>query len=177
MDDRLGLVEVAASCVEASTGWQLADTAWPDAVRAAQLAIGHELVGASAAMVALACDHARERIQFDRPIAAFQAVRHRLADSLVAVESARAMLDGAWEDGSGETASMAKAVAGRAARTAARHCQQVLAGIGFTVEHPLHRFVRRVLVLDELFGSARSLTKALGTELIANRRLPPPLAL
>ena len=53
------------------------------------------------------------------------------------------------------TAAMAKAIAGRSARTAARHCQQVLAGIGFTTEHALHRYVRRVLVLDELFGSAR----------------------
>jgi hypothetical protein len=176
MDDSLGLVEVAAVCGD-PTWVPLTPTAWPNAVRAAQLAIGHEMVGASAAMLALACDHARGRIQFDRPIAAFQAVRHRLADTLVAVESARAVLQSAWEDSSGTTASMAKAVAGRAARTAARHCQQVLAGIGFTAEHPFHRYVRRVLVLDELFGSSRSLTWALGTELVASRRLPPPLAL
>ena len=47
---------------------------------------------------------------------------------------------------------MAKAVAGRQARTTARHCQQVLAGIGFTTEHPLHHYVRRTLVLDALLG-------------------------
>jgi hypothetical protein len=53
--------------------------------------------------------------------------------------------------------------AGRAgARTAARHCQQVLAGIGFTTEHEFHLYVRRVLVLDELFGSSRSLTRSSG---------------
>jgi alkylation response protein AidB-like acyl-CoA dehydrogenase len=74
-------------------------------------------------------------------------------------------------------AAMAKAVAGRGARTTARHCQQVLAGIGFTTEHPLHRYVRRVLVLDQLFGSSKLLTKELGDTLLASRRLPPLLPL
>ena len=49
--------------------------------------------------------------------------------------------------------------------------------MGFTTEHPLHRYLRRVLVLDELFGSARSLTAALGRQVLARRELPawPPL--
>ncbi len=68
---------------------------------------------------------------------------------------------------------MAKALAGRAARTAARHCHQVLAGIGFTAEHEFHRSVRRVLVLDELFGTAHALTLDLGRQLLATRQLPP----
>ena len=73
---------------------------------------------------------------------------------------------------------MAKALAGRGARTAARHCQQVLAGIGFTTEHRFHHYVRRVLVLDQLFGAGRSLTRGLGRELLATRSLPPlPAAL
>ena len=123
-------------------------------------------------MLELARRHALGRVQFGRPIASFQAVRHRLAETLVAVESAEAVLGAAWEDGSPTTAAVAKALAGRGARTAARHCQQVLAGIGFTTEHPFHRYVRRALVLDELFGSSRSLTRELGVELLAARRLP-----
>src|SRR3546814_10897643 len=70
---------------------------------------------------------------------------------------------------------MAKSLAGRGARLTAKHCQQVLAGIGFTTEHDLHRYVRRVLVLDELFGSARALTKDLGEQLLATSQLPPLL--
>ena len=124
----------------------------------AQLAVGHELVGAARAMLELARAHALDRIQFGQPIGRFQAVRHRLADTLVAVEAADAALDAAWEDRSPQAAAMAKALAGRAARTAARHCQQVLAGIGFTTEHDLHRYVRRVLVLDQLVGAGRTLT-------------------
>ena len=144
---------------------------------AGQLALTHELIGASRAMLALARDHAVERIQFDQPIARFQAVRHRLADAFVAVESAATAVDAAWDDGSPLAAATAKAIAGRSARLVARHCQQVLAGIGFTTEHPLHRYVRRVLVLDSLFGDARSLTRAVGDELLRTRQLPPMLAL
>jgi alkylation response protein AidB-like acyl-CoA dehydrogenase len=74
-------------------------------------------------------------------------------------------------------AAMAKAIAGRSARTVARHCQQVLAGIGFTTEHPLHTYVRRVLVLDRLLGDAVSLTRRLGDDVLRTRRLPPMLPL
>jgi hypothetical protein len=150
---------------------------WPAVVGLARMALGHELVGAAGAMLELARSHALEREQFGRPIAAFQAVRHRLADTLVAVEGARALLDAAWDDGGPDMVATAKAVAGRAARVAARHCQQVLAGMGFTTEHPLHRYVRRVLVLDELFGSARTLTTELGRRLVAGGPLPVPIPL
>ena len=174
LDPWLGLVEiggeVAGAQAEPVPGWD-------GAVALAQLALAHELVGASRTMLELARTHALERVQFGQPIAAFQAVRHRLADALVAIETADAVLAAAWDDGSPVTAAMAKALAGRGARTVARHCQQVLAGIGFTTEHPLHRFVRRVLVLDELFGAARTLTGRLGEDLLRERRLPPLLPL
>ncbi len=124
-------------------------------------------------MLQLAGQHALDRIQFGHPISSFQAVRHRLADTLVAIEAAEGALGSAWEVGSPPAAAMAKALAGRSARTAARHCQQVLGGIGFTTEHHLHRYVRRTLVLDELFGSARTLTRDLGDELLTTRSLPP----
>jgi alkylation response protein AidB-like acyl-CoA dehydrogenase len=150
---------------------------WSSTVVRAQLAISHELIGASRSMLELARTHALEREQFGRPIAMFQAVRHRLAEALIAIETAEAALDAAWLDGSPVFAAMAKAVAGRGARTTARHCQQVLAGIGFTTEHPLHRYVRRVVVLDQLFGSSKLLTKELGDTLLASRRLPPLLPL
>ena len=113
------------------------------------------------------------RIQFGQPIASFQAVRHRLAETLVAVEAADAALGSAWDEGSPASAARAKALAGRSARTATRHGQQVLAGIGFTTEHDFHHYVRRVLVLDQLFGTARALTRELGRQLLATRRLPP----
>ena len=175
LDPRLGLVEVRGSRDAAADPVPV--PGWADAVAAAQVALGHELVGASRQMLDLAREHALERVQFGQPISAFQAVRHRLAESLVAIETAAAALDAAWLDGTPTAAAMAGALAGRGARTTARHCQQVLAGIGFTTEHPLHLFVRRVLVLDELFGSSRTLTRRLGDDLLRERQLPPLLPL
>jgi alkylation response protein AidB-like acyl-CoA dehydrogenase len=146
-------------------------------VACGQLALAHELVGASKAMLQLSRDHALDRIQFGRPIAAFQAVRHRLADSAVAIEAADAALGAAWDVGSPLHAALAKAISGRTARTVARHCQQVLAGVGFTTEHPFHRHVRRTFVLDGLLGDTRSLTRELGEELLRTRRVPSILPL
>lgn len=175
MDASLGLVEVTGTGIPVTAPDPVAG--WDAAVAVAQLAVAHELVGASRKMLALAREHALERIQFGQPISAFQAIRHRLAETLVAIETADAAIDGAWLDGTPLSAAIAKALAGRGARTAARHCQQVLAGIGFTTEHPLHRYVRRVVVLDGLLGGDKALTADLGATLLATRRLPALLPL
>ncbi|MFC4376267.1 acyl-CoA dehydrogenase family protein [Nocardia halotolerans] len=129
---------------------------------AGRCALAWWLVGSSRAMLALARRHALDRIQFGRPISSFQAVRHRLAETLVAIEGAEATL-GVADDELG--ALLAKASAGQAARTAARHCQQVLGGVGFTAEHDLHRHLRRTLVLDGLLGSTTELTRAAGAHI------------
>ena len=123
-------------------------------------------------MLALARTHALERVQFDRPIASFQAVRHRLADALVAVEALDATLGAAADEPNGLTAALAKATAGRTAKTVATHCQQVLAGIGFTTDHPFHRFLKRTMVLEGLFGSSDEITVAVGRQLLAACRVP-----
>jgi len=172
VDPELRLVTVEADGLEPS---ESVPVDWPALRAAGQLAVAYELVAASRAMLELACDHARSRVQFGRPIASFQAVRHRLADSLLAIETAAAAVSVAAERDAADPllAGMAKAVAGRGARTAARHCQQVLAGIGFTAEHAFHRHLRRILTLDGLLGTARGLTRELGTKLIRTRRVPP----
>ena len=135
-------------------------------------ALGWWLVGSSRAMLTLARQHALDRVQFGRPIAGFQAVRHKLAETLVAIEGAEATLNLPGADNPDLTALLAKAAAGKAALTAAKHCQQVLAGIGFTAEHDLHHHVKRVLVLDGLLGSARELTKKAGAGLRARGSAP-----
>jgi alkylation response protein AidB-like acyl-CoA dehydrogenase len=68
-------------------------------------------------------------------------------------------------------------MAGRSARTVARHAQQVLAGIGFTAEHPLHRYVRRTVVLDQLLGAGNVLTRRSGADVLRSGALPVSLPL
>lgn len=163
--------------------WERADTAAPaidedlplhrvatgDAVPlgAGRQAVGWWLVGLSRAMLSLARRHALDRVQFGRPIASFQAVRHRLAETLVAIEGAEATLQAAADQPDGLSCLLAKAAAGHAALTAARHCQQVLGGIGFTAEHHLQRHVKPALVLDGLLGSSRELVREAGAHLRA----------
>jgi hypothetical protein len=138
----------------------------------ARRAVGWWLVGSARAMLALARQHALDRVQFGKPIAGFQAVRHRLAETLVAIEGAEATLGLPGDDSPDLTAMLAKAAAGKAALTAAKHCQQVLGGIGFTEEHDLHRHVKRALVLDGLLGSSRELTRRAGAGLRARGSAP-----
>jgi hypothetical protein len=173
IDPWFGLFEVTGELA----ALELQPVDWGTTISLGQLAISHELVGASREMLALAREHALNRIQFGQPISRFQAVRHRLAECLVAIETADAMLDAAWLDQTPQTTAIAKALAGRGALVTARHCQQVLAGIGFTAEHPFHRHFRRALVLDGLLGASRSLTVDLGQHLLASRRLPELLPL
>lgn len=177
MDPDLGLVAVTLTEPPSPSPSPGTAERWAEAEAAGRLALAHELLGLSRSMLEQARAHAVDRVQFGRPIASFQAVRHRLAEAHVAVEAADAALAAAWDDGSHLLALVAKAVAGRSARTVARHAQQVLAGIGFTTEHPLHRSVKRALVLDHLLGDARSLTRSLGEDLLRTRRLPALLPL
>jgi alkylation response protein AidB-like acyl-CoA dehydrogenase len=173
LDPALGIVEVTGDFDPAAG--RAVD--WEAAASAGQLAVAHELVGLARAMLELARQHALDRVQFGRPISSFQAIRHRLAESLVAVEAADGLLAAAWEDPSPVMAAMAKGLAGRSARAVARHAQQVLAGIGFTTEHPLHRYVRRTIVIDQLLGASSELTRQLGEDVLERGTLPPALPL
>lgn len=143
-----------------------------DAIAVGRRAVAHQMLGASLAMLGLARAHALERVQFGRPIARFQAVRHRLAEALVAIEALDSVLRAAADEPGPLTAALAKAVGGRAARTVATHCQQVLAGIGFTTEHSLHRYLKRTMLLDGLLGSADDITVEIGNQLVAARQVP-----
>jgi Acyl-CoA dehydrogenase, C-terminal domain len=147
----------------------------PVPLAAGRRALGWWLVGTSRAMLSLARRHALDRVQFGRHISSFQAIRHRLAETLVAIEGAEATLDAATgqrDDADGLASLLAKAAAGQAALTTARHCQQVLGGIGFTAEHQLHHHVKRSLILDGLLGSARELTREAGAALRAKGSAP-----
>lgn len=142
------------------------------ALHAGWRALGWWLVGTGRAMLSLARQHAVDRVQFGRHISSFQAIRHRLAETLVAIEGAEATLHTASAEPDELASLLAKAAAGQSAMTTARHCQQVLGGIGFTAEHPLHRHVKRSLILDGLLGSARELTREAGATLRARGYAP-----
>jgi Acyl-CoA dehydrogenase, C-terminal domain len=172
LSPELGLSCLRADAVPLLATETLEPAAWDDALVAGRRALATELEAGGRTMLRLAREHALERVQFGRPIAQFQAVRHRLAETYVALEAADAAVVSAWDAPGPLTAMLAKSLAGRGAAVAARHCQQVLAGIGFTSEHALHRYVKRALVLDGLLGSSSRLPQEIGATLLATRRLP-----
>jgi alkylation response protein AidB-like acyl-CoA dehydrogenase len=129
------------------------------AVDAGAVAIAAELVGIAQRALEIGVEYAKEREQFDRPIGAYQAVSHRLADMLWAVEEARSLTYyAAWTaDAEPESlplaASMAKARASDAATQVTHDAIQTLGGIGFTWEHDIHFFLKRATVGAQLLGS------------------------
>lgn len=148
------------------------DAAVSAAIVAGRRAVAHQLQAIAGGMLTLARDHAVDRIQFGRPIGSFQAVRHKLAETHVAVEAAGEALAAADENPTPLTVDLARVLAGRAAIDASRNCQQVLAGIGFTRDHDFHRYLFAAIELDGLYGTTALLTKALGRRLIAERTVP-----
>lgn len=135
---------------------------WPDALAAGRRAIAAELIGLAEEVLRLAVEHTSARHQFGAPIAAFQAVRHRLAEGYVAIAAARSLLAAAFDDGSPMAAVAAKAQAGRAHEQVSAHALQVCGAMGSSLEHPLHRFVSRGTVLDALLGGWSGLVRELG---------------
>jgi alkylation response protein AidB-like acyl-CoA dehydrogenase len=118
------------------------------------------LVGMAAACTDAAVAYAKERQQFDRPIGAFQAVKHMLADMLVRTEVARAATHAAAvtlddrEIGDVDRAvASAKLIAGEAATVNAKTSIQVHGGMGFTWEVNAHLYLKRAWYLDKTFGS------------------------
>ncbi|MET7643760.1 acyl-CoA dehydrogenase family protein [Streptomyces sp. NPDC005426] len=121
-------------------------------------ALAAEQVGAAERCLELTVGYARDRVQFGRPIGSFQAVKHRLADAYVLVESARSAALGAAfaadenPDGLPRAAAVAKSVCSEAFTAVAGEMIQLHGGIGITWEHDAHRYFKRAHGAGELFG-------------------------
>ena len=136
-----------------------------------RVALAAEHVGMIEAMLDLTRPYLGQREQFGRPLASFQAIKHRLADVLVDLERARsaaryaaAVLD--QDPWSAELpAAVAAAVATEAVIRVAHETVQLHGGIGFTWEHPAHYYLRRALGDEAVFGPAHA-HRALVAELL-----------
>ncbi|MFI7706240.1 acyl-CoA dehydrogenase family protein [Nonomuraea sp. NPDC049480] len=113
-------------------------------------ALAAEQVGGAERCLEMAVEHAGRRHQFGRPIGSFQAIKHKLADVLLLVESARSAAGAAAVDG--VFAAIAGSYCTEAYLTAAGENIQVHGGIGVTWEHPAHRYLKRATSDAQLFG-------------------------
>jgi alkylation response protein AidB-like acyl-CoA dehydrogenase len=148
-------------------------TAWPVVSRAldrAAIALAAEQVGGAQRVLEMSVDYAKVRVQFGRPIGSFQAIKHKCADMLLAVESAKsAAYYAAWaaaEDNEEVPvmASLAKAYCSEAYFGAASDNIQIHGGIGFTWDHPAHLYFKRAKSSELILGDP-----AYHRELLAQR--------
>jgi alkylation response protein AidB-like acyl-CoA dehydrogenase len=130
------------------------------AVEEATAALAIETVGTCQTIFDVTLDYAKQREQFGAPIGSFQAIKHKFADMLIALERARATgyfaaLTIAEDDDRRSLAvSSAKATAGDCARLLAKEGIQIHGGVGYTWEHDMHLYVRRVRAGAALFGTS-----------------------
>lgn len=140
-----------------------ADGALRHAFRTAGALLAAEQAGIARRLLDLTVAYAKERLQFGRPIGSFQAVKHRCADMLVAVEQARtAALHAAWAvddprvDDADLAVSIAQATCSETAYRVAADAVQLHGGIGFTWEHVAHLYYKRAVADAALLGSAEA---------------------
>jgi acyl-CoA dehydrogenase len=115
------------------------------------------MAGAMERSLELAIQHANTRVQFGKQIGKFQAVQQMLAQLAGETAAAAAAVDlgaDALAAGDGELeAAIAKSRAGEAAGFAAEISHQVIGAMGFTLEHPLHRYTRRLWSWRDEYGN------------------------
>lgn len=122
-------------------------------------ALALEAVGVAQTALDLAMAYVQERKQFDKPIGAYQAVSHQVADTYLETELARSLAYwAAWcvaesDDRASVAVAAAKSAAAEAAVAACERSIQVHGGIGFTWEHVLHRYYKRAQWIDAFEGS------------------------
>jgi alkylation response protein AidB-like acyl-CoA dehydrogenase len=150
-------------------GWD----AFMDAMTPTLIAVGAYAVGAAERAHEISVEYAKERVQFDRPIGAFQAMAHPLADLATEIGGAKAMVhEAAWalaeRRDARAIAAMAKYNACEVFRKTAKFGHQVFGGIGFTLDIDIQLFMRRAKQLETLWFGPRTLEELIaGAELDA----------
>jgi alkylation response protein AidB-like acyl-CoA dehydrogenase len=135
------------------------EASWRRILDDINVALCAELVGTSERALELAVDYAKVRVQFDRPIATFQVIKHKAADMLHHLELARVGTHyAAWASDADDpererAAAMCKGYVAEAADAVTAECIQVHGGVGFTWDVDCHLLYRRAKQDDLLFGA------------------------
>lgn len=139
-----------------------ADAAYARTLDLARIALAAEQAGGAEAILDLTVQYTKDRVQFGRPIGSFQAIKHRLADMMVQVETAKtaafyaACVADENGDNLAEAAAIAKAYCSDAFCDCTGNAIQLHGGIGFTWEHDAHLYFKRARGSATLLGDAKS---------------------
>ena len=146
----------AATTIAADPG--IADTA--------ALLLAAEQIGAATRCLELTVDYCKERVQFGRPIGSFQALKHRLADLYVSVQSARAVVWDSISTPSPTSAALARLAATEAFCSVAAEAIQMHGGIAITWEHDVQLYFKRAHGSSQLLGPTRDQLRQLESEVL-----------
>jgi alkylation response protein AidB-like acyl-CoA dehydrogenase len=151
-------VDESARIGEAGSGWATFERVMHDAI----VLVAAQAMGGAERALEITVEYAKVRKQFDKPLGAFQAISHYLADAATLVEGGKTLVyEAAWARSVGRELSrlapMAKLFACQTYRDVTATCQQVWGGVGFSVEYDIQLYFRRAKQLQLSWWDARTL--------------------
>jgi alkylation response protein AidB-like acyl-CoA dehydrogenase len=151
----------------AGTGWGT----WAEIMHEAIILAAAQAVGGAQYALEITVQYAKDRQQFDKPLGAFQALAHYLADAATTVDGAQVLVhEAAWARSEGRSvaklAPMAKLYACRTFRDVTATAQQIFGGIGFTVEFDIQLYFRRAKQLQLSWWDPRTLEGLIAAEVL-----------
>lgn len=149
------------------SGWSTWNAVMHDAV----ILLGAYAMGGARRAFDLTVQYAKDRHQFDKPLGAFQALAHYLADAKCAVDGGRTLVwEAAWARDAGRStarlAPMAKLFATRTFRDVTATAQQIFGGVGFTVEYDIQLYFRRAKALQVDWWDTRYLEELVAADVL-----------
>jgi alkylation response protein AidB-like acyl-CoA dehydrogenase len=129
-----------------------------------------EMVGGAQRALEMAADHAKQRVQFDRPIGSFPVIQHLIANSMMDVDASRFLTyEAAWKYSEGlpceKEIAMAKLCTSEAYQRVTATGEQVLGGIGYTTDGDMQLYYKRAKAAELTLGDGNFHRKALAKEL------------
>jgi len=149
------------------TGWQTFERAMQDGI----VLLAAQAMGGAERALEITVEYAKERKQFDKPLGAFQAISHYLADASTKIDGGKTLVyEAAWARSAGRDASqlaaMAKLFACQTYRDVTAMCQQVWGGVGFTIEYDIQLFFRRAKQLQLSWWDSRELEERIAAAVL-----------
>lgn len=138
----------------------------PGLADTAAILLAAEQIGAAARCLDLTVAYTKDRVQFGRPIGSFQALKHRMADLYVAVQTARAVVNDAVAEPSPTSAALARFSASEAFSKVVGEAVQMHGGIAITWEHDMQLYFKRAHGSAQLLGPPREHLRRLESEVL-----------
>jgi alkylation response protein AidB-like acyl-CoA dehydrogenase len=152
---------------------------WSDVLQDGLILLAASAAGGAARALEMTVQYSKDRRQFDKPLGAFQALSHYMADAATTVDGAQALVwEAAWARTAGRPVSrlapMAKLFACQTFRDVTATCQQIYGGMGFTVECDIQLYFRRAKQLQLSWCDTRRLEELVAADVLDTERAAAP---